>query len=230
MSTAIDDIALPPAVASHFSQDAARRLVELRRDLHRHPELSWQEKETANKLVAALASFGITDVARVAGTGLVAVGILLGVFADSLAWSVTFTAIACIDWLGDGLCKVADRWHPAAVRRDAAGHVRVIAVTVGFRRLVERAHDKIRQASRGMPAVMIRQLDGLAKVMAHTVAADQRDVLLEQAAMILRASDESVSEEADRADVRRRYDAVRSAASARTPGVSGDVVDRLSLD
>ena len=72
MSTAIDDIALPPAVATHFSQDAAQRLVELRRDLHRHPELSWQEKETANRLVAALASFGITDVARVAGTGLVA--------------------------------------------------------------------------------------------------------------------------------------------------------------
>jgi uncharacterized membrane protein len=36
-------------------------------------------------------------------------------------------------------------------------------------------------------------------------------VLLEQAAMILRASEESVPEEADRADVRRRYDAVRSA-------------------
>lgn len=72
MSTAIDEIAVPPAVASHFSQSDARRLVELRRELHRHPELSWQEKETANTLVAALASFGITDVTRVAKTGLVA--------------------------------------------------------------------------------------------------------------------------------------------------------------
>jgi uncharacterized membrane protein len=41
-------------------------------------------------------------------------------------------------------------------------------------------------------------------------------VLLEQAAMILRASEESVPEEEDRADVRRRYDAVRSADSSRT--------------
>jgi amidohydrolase len=72
VSTALDEIALPPAVASLFSRDAARQLVELRRDLHRHPELSWQETETSNKLVAALASFGVTDVARVAGTGLVA--------------------------------------------------------------------------------------------------------------------------------------------------------------
>ena len=58
--------------------------------------------------------------------------------------------------------------------------------TVGFRRLVERAHDKIRQASRGMPAVMIRQLDALAKMMVYTTET-QREVLMEQAEMILRA-------------------------------------------
>ena len=140
----------------------------------------------------------------------------IAIRALSPAVNDTFTALACIDWLGDGLCKIADRWRPATVHRDAAGHVRVITVTVGFRRLVERAHDKIRQASRGMPAVMIRQLDGLAKVMAYTTSSEQRDVLLEQAAMILRASEESVPEEEDRADVRRRYDAVRSADSSRT--------------
>ncbi|HEY2896284.1 MAG TPA: hypothetical protein VGJ12_04040, partial [Gemmatimonadaceae bacterium] len=72
MTIAAADIVVPPDVQSHFSLDDARRLVELRRELHRHPELSWQESETAAKLAAALASFGITDVARVAGTGLVA--------------------------------------------------------------------------------------------------------------------------------------------------------------
>ena len=140
----------------------------------------------------------------------------IAIRALSPAVNDTFTALACIDWLGDGLGKLADRWRPATVHRDAAGHVRVITVTVSFRRLVERAHDKIRQASRGMPAVMIRQLDGLAKVMAYTTSSEQRELLLEQAAMILRASEESVPEEADRADVRRRYDAVLSAVSSRT--------------
>ncbi|MEP7086045.1 MAG: M20 family metallopeptidase [Gemmatimonadota bacterium] len=72
MTITIDDVAVPAGVANRFSRDEARRLVELRRDLHMHPELSWQEKATVEKLVAALASFGITDVARVAGTGLVA--------------------------------------------------------------------------------------------------------------------------------------------------------------
>lgn len=84
----------------------------------------------------------------------------------------------------------------------------MITAQVSYGRLVERAHEKIRQASRGMPAVMIRQLDALAKIMQQTATVEQHRVLLEQAAMIQRASVESVPEEADRADVRRRYDAL----------------------
>jgi uncharacterized membrane protein len=137
----------------------------------------------------------------------------IAIRALSPAVNDTFTALACIDWLGDGMCKIADDWHPVSVHRDSSGHVRVILVTVEFRRLVERAHDKIRQASRSMPAVMIRQLDGLAKVMTHTDSQAQRDVLLEQAQMILCASEESVPEAADRADVRRRYELVRAAGN-----------------
>jgi uncharacterized membrane protein len=136
----------------------------------------------------------------------------IAIRALSPAVNDTFTALACIDWLGDALCKIADRWCPQTVHRDAAGHVRVITVAISFRRLVERAYEKIRQASRGMPAVMIRQLEALAKVMPHTTSAAQREILLAQADMILRASEESVPEDADRADVRRRYEAVVSAA------------------
>ena len=64
-----------------------------------------------------------------------------------------------------------------------------------------------------MPAVMIRQLEALAKIMAETSSAGQRRVLLEQAAMIQRASERSVPEKADRDDVLRRYEAVLTADS-----------------
>jgi uncharacterized membrane protein len=50
--------------------------------------------------------------------------------------------------------------------------------------------------------------------MVHTTTPGQRELLVEQAAMILRSSEESVPEKADRADVRRRYDAVLGAASS----------------
>jgi metal-dependent amidase/aminoacylase/carboxypeptidase family protein len=47
-------------------------LVALRRDLHEHPELSFKEERTATALATALASLGVSDVKRVAGTGLIA--------------------------------------------------------------------------------------------------------------------------------------------------------------
>ena len=47
-------------------------LIELRRAIHREPELAFQETQTAEKLEHALRNFGIRDIRRVAGTGIVA--------------------------------------------------------------------------------------------------------------------------------------------------------------
>ena len=62
-----------------------------------------------------------------------------------------------------------------------------------------------------MPAVMIRQLDALEKVMEYTATSAQRDVLIEQAHRIQTSNTESVPEAADRADVTRSYQAVLAA-------------------
>ena len=128
--------------------------------------------------------------------------------ALSAAVNDTFTALTCIDWIGDSLCKVTGRWQPTRVYRDAAGGVRLIATQVTFERLVERAFEKVRQAGRGMPAVLIRQLDALAKIMERATAPEDRQVVLDQAAMIERLSAASVDEAADRADVQRAYQRV----------------------
>jgi len=125
--------------------------------------------------------------------------------ALSSAVNDTFTALTCIDWIGDSLCKVTGRWQPTRVYRDPAGTVRLIATQVTYQRLVQRAFEKVRQSGRGMPAVMIRQLDALAKIMERATAADDCAVLLDQAAMIQRLSEATVDEESDRNDVRRAY-------------------------
>jgi hippurate hydrolase len=54
-----------------FSEEEAAKLVALRRELHRHPELSWQEEATAALLQTTLVSLGAVKVRRVAGTGVV---------------------------------------------------------------------------------------------------------------------------------------------------------------
>jgi uncharacterized membrane protein len=128
--------------------------------------------------------------------------------ALSPAVNDTFSGMTCIDWLSDGLCAMTARWSSRRVHFDADGKIRVIACELPYERVVDRAFDKIRQAGRAMPAILIRQLEALARVMEYTTTPEQRAVLLDQAAMILRSSEESVPEGEDRADVRRRYDTV----------------------
>jgi len=48
------------------------RIVELRRDLHRHPELSWKETRTASRIRAFLEELGIQYRQDIAGTGVFA--------------------------------------------------------------------------------------------------------------------------------------------------------------
>jgi uncharacterized membrane protein len=148
----------------------------------------------------------------------------IGIRALSPAVNDTFTALTCIDWLGESLCRVSSGWHPTRVHRDNLGCVRVIIANVTWEGLVERAFEKIRQAGRGMPAVMIRQLDALTKIMRDAKSAEQREILLRQAAMILQSSRESVPEPSDRADVQREYDLVVEAAAklAAFASVAGD--------
>ena len=149
-------------------------------------------------------SFGIDQLVEIA------------VRALSPAVNDPFTAMTCIDWLGENLCKIVARWHPARVHRDGQGHIRVIAAEPSYDRLVQRSFEKIRQSSMGMPAVMIRELEALARIMTETTNDGQRRVLLEQAAMIDRASERSVPEAADRADIRRRYEAILTMESRLT--------------
>jgi uncharacterized membrane protein len=138
--------------------------------------------------------------------------------ALSAAVNDTFTALTCIDWLGENLCKIVTGWHPARVHRDSRGFIRVIAPEPAYDRLVQRSFEKLRQSSLGAPAVMIRLLDALTRIMAETTSAGQRRVLLDQAAMIDRACERSVPEAADRADVRRRYESLLTLESQLTVG------------
>lgn len=145
----------------------------------------------------------------------------IAIRALSPAVNDTFTALTCIDWLGASLCKITTTWRPVRVHRDSHGYVRLITAHVSYTRLVERAFEKIRQAGRGMPAVLIRQLDALTKIIDHTTAEAQRELLLAQATMILQASEESVPEPADRAEVQRKYDVLLAACDAARPVVAG---------
>src|SRR5437868_7282417 len=72
MTHVSDAPTIPTALAPLFMPTLAADLVALRRDLHRHPELSWQESRTIGALEKALGASGVDDVRRVLDTALVA--------------------------------------------------------------------------------------------------------------------------------------------------------------
>ncbi|MGP8060484.1 MAG: DUF2254 domain-containing protein [Acidimicrobiales bacterium] len=140
----------------------------------------------------------------------------IAIRALSPAVNDTFTALTCLDWLAAGLSAVSGRTLAEGVYWDKAGRVRLIESDPSYARMVNRTFDKIRQAARGMPAVLIRLLDSIGAVMEATTSDGQRRVLMRQADMVLREAEESVAEPDDRRDIEGRY--ARLVALAAGPG------------
>lgn len=130
----------------------------------------------------------------------------IAIRALSPAVNDTFTALTCIDWLSAGLSRVSGRTLAEGVYRDRFGRVRLIESDPSYARIVNRSFDKIRQAARAMPAVIIRMIDALGSIVAETTSSEQRGVLAHQAEMILRGAEESVAEPNDLTDIRDRYE------------------------
>ncbi len=141
----------------------------------------------------------------------------IAIRALSPAVNDTFTALTCIDWLAAGLGRVSGRTLVEGVYRDRFGRVRLIESDPSYDRMVNRAFDKIRQAARGMPAVIIRMMDSLANIMEQTTSAQQRRVLARQADMIFDSAQESVSDPNDREDIGIRYRRVLSRVAPGAP-------------
>ena len=136
-----------------------------------HPIATVWPPDAADSVSRALRRAHITGSTRTLAQDLsFAVDQLVEIAIRALSPAVndTFTALTCIDWLGASLCRITTSWHPVRVRRDGHGFVRLISAEVTYARLVQRAFEKIRQAGRGMPAVLIRQLESLDKIMAET--------------------------------------------------------------
>jgi uncharacterized membrane protein len=129
----------------------------------------------------------------------------IAIRAISPAVNDPFSALTCIDWLGANLARLSSRSLPTGVYRDSLGQIRLIEPQIGYARVVNRAFDKIRQSGRGMPAILIRQLETLAIIAEATRGDEERQVLRRQADMVLHGAEESIPEEGDRADVRVRY-------------------------
>jgi uncharacterized membrane protein len=132
----------------------------------------------------------------------------IAIRALSPAVNDPFTALNCIDWLGDCLCRAVAEPLPDGIYRDHAGIIRVLEPVITLERLVKGSTDKIRQAASGQPPILIRQIENFTKLMAAVRTPDQRDVVLRHAELVFRNAEASIPEPADMQDVRAAYDAL----------------------
>ncbi|MBE9169758.1 DUF2254 domain-containing protein [Pleurocapsales cyanobacterium LEGE 06147] len=128
--------------------------------------------------------------------------------AISPAVNDPFTAIRCIDRLGDGLSRLAQRDFPSPYRYDDDDNLRVIAEPVTFAGLIDVAFNQLRQYGKSDVAVTIRLLEAIAIVAGYIHNQQERTVLLRHAEKIWRDSRREISEQLDLKDIEERYEAV----------------------
>lgn len=118
------------------------------------------------------------------------------------------TAIECIDSLSAGLSHLAQRKIPSAYRYDDDNNLRVIAEPFTFAGLVDAAFNQIRQYGKSDVGVIIRLLEAIATIARYTQNEPDRAALRRHAEMIRHDSYEAVSQELDKQDIEKRYQAI----------------------
>ena len=135
-------------------------LVRARRHLHRHPELSWKEHETANYLTRALREAGLEPRTGISGTGIV-VDIEGAEPGPLTAYRADMDGIA----IGDGKCVDYASVNPGVMH--ACGHDFHAAIALGVasvaHRLRHRLHGRLRvffqPAEENVPAGAYAMID-----------------------------------------------------------------------
>ena len=116
-----------------------------------------------------------------------------------------FTAIRCIDQLSAALCHLAQKEIPSAYRYDDQDQLRVIAEPMTFADVTDDALNQIRQYGQTSVAVTMRLLEAIAVIAPFTHTKADQTALMRHADMIERGSQEGITEELDRNDVKERY-------------------------
>lgn len=128
-----------------------------------------------------------------------------------------FTAITCVDELGEALLRLAQRPMPSPLRYDKHKKVRVIAHAYTFSGISKAMYAQIRQASHGNVAVSMRLLESIGSLGPFLRRDTDRDDLLHHAEMIRNQVLRETAEPSDLGDLERRYAETLTALTGRVP-------------
>jgi uncharacterized membrane protein len=136
----------------------------------------------------------------------------IAIRALSPAVNDTFTGVACVDWLADALLVLADKPPPDGAWYDQTAALRVWMPAVKLPRLIRLAFDQIRQAGADNPAVLIRILDKVRRLVPR-MPTDGVEALIAEADAVREAAASKISVQLDRADVEAAWERARQLAN-----------------
>lgn len=119
-----------------------------------------------------------------------------------------FTAMQCIDALGEVLSVLATRRFPSPVRFDEAGQRRLIAYPKTFGDVLDASYNQIRQYAANSPDVLLRMLEAMERIARKIQRSADAEALTEHAKTVytraLTAAD-NVGGPRDRRKIEKRY-------------------------
>jgi uncharacterized membrane protein len=115
-----------------------------------------------------------------------------------------FTAIAVVDRLGATLCELPQRYLPLpTVIRD--GQVVLYRPVTDYAGLCDAMFNMVRQSAAGSPAVLIRILETLGRVLTAENRPERRAELLRHATLVLETGRRTIQDTADITDLQARF-------------------------
>ncbi len=122
-----------------------------------------------------------------------------------------FTALQCVDRLGEAMSRLAGRRMPAARRADELQQVRVIAPSAQFSDLLDTAMSQIRRYAAGSLEVLLALLEAQRRIAVRAQREDDRRAIAEHARLTHELAIDSAKADLDRREADRRYARVREA-------------------
>lgn len=157
-----------------------------------------------NRTMTADAGFGMDQLVEVASRAL------------SPGINDPFTAMSCLDRMGEALSRLATRPVPSLCRYDDDGVLRIVARPLLFPEMVNSAFDPLRQYASGSLAVTLHLLETLEVVAAQATGEENREALRRQARLV-HDGRSALSQPADREAVSERYARTRHSLSGPEP-------------
>ena len=132
----------------------------------------------------------------------------------------TFTALSCVDRLGECLVAIDSRRFPPRHHYDEKGVLRLETNPSTQDGVVDAAFHQIRQSSTSNVAVACRLLEVIGRIGDRSDDSLFRDSLRRHARLILESTESEVPSEPDRGEIRERFDAAIEAPPIRGPRLS----------